>query len=235
VNSTLTKCFLEGELRCLTERDSAMPVKLPLRRHPQEGSDGPLAPIAPERLADPFSQLPAARELFPEEQAVLDEQDALDALNLGSRPISLLTLLLFPRACGVRGPTAERHAKRRRRFAELKVEVERLGFALPSEFVTWMESDEFVQRWRPAGRYLQLPDFVCPCPLDERYVMFLFLVEDQGCDYTHVLLGPDGGLGTLTHGNCVMEPRPQENIPSRWPDETVTHWVARCLSGNVVL
>ncbi|CAN5840181.1 hypothetical protein BH23PLA1_BH23PLA1_20330 [soil metagenome] len=141
-----------------------------------ERSKAPPPPIAPERLADPFSQLPAALELTPEQRTWLEADHYV--------PHSWFTLLAYQRAASIQGPTAANHEKRRRRFAEIQAEAERLGYRLPEDFVTLIETDEYVNRLRFGCHWIEMPEFLCPCPIDETCVMVLFLCEAQGCDYT---------------------------------------------------
>ena len=104
----------------------------------------------------------------------------------------MLTLMAYQRAAAIRGPSIENHKERRQRFAELRTEVGQLGFSFPADFVTLMVTDEYVNRLRFGCHWIELPEFTCRCPVDDTHLMVLFLCEAQGCDYTHLLLGPDG-------------------------------------------
>jgi hypothetical protein len=149
------------------------------------GSDPP-PPIASERLVDPLAQLPPKVELSAQEQAWLTTEYPPGV------SFNWFKVAAHSRAWTKRGPSPEGHAARRRRFAELKQQALAQGFRLPAEFVALMESDEYVSRLRFGSHRLDLPDFIERCPLDEGRGMFLFLCESQGCNYTHLLLAPDG-------------------------------------------
>ena len=142
--------------------------------------DGAVAPpdsIDFERLKNPFSTLPNALELTALQQSWL-ERDL-------SRTQSMLTMMAYQRAASIRGPEPKYHQKRRERLAQLQSKAHKLGFQLPEEFVIFLENDEYVNRLRFGCHWIQLADFICPCPLDNRYIMILFLCEAQGCNYTH--------------------------------------------------
>jgi hypothetical protein len=83
------------------------------------------------------------------------------------------------------------HARRRERFAELKKLTQAAGYQLPTDFVTFIETDEYVTRLRHECEAICVPEFLCPCPLDPTLLMVLFQHEDQGW-YTHLLLARDG-------------------------------------------
>lgn len=92
-----------------------------------------------------------------------------------------------------RGPSAERHRKRRESFRRLKFEVDRRGLVLPDAFVELVESDDYIGRLRHNCISFQLPDDLVPLPSDPQFTLFLMFGEGQGCGYWHLLLAPDGG------------------------------------------
>lgn len=158
----------------------------PYWEHLRDFGDSTTPPpaISPERLANPFAQLPPQLELPVEVRSFHDLGDQTQFTGW--------EYLTRSRASAIRGPTARTHEKRRARFAELKKVTEEMGFQLPADFVTLMETDEYVSRLRIGCQSIQLPEVLCPCPLDPSRVMFQFLIEEQGCDHTHLLLARDG-------------------------------------------
>ena len=160
---------------------------MPIRLEPwqdDESEESPPAPIDPARLTDPFAALPPAIEFTSDHQAWLNVDLSQGACGQD--------LIARTRAVAIRGPTPQEHAQRRERFAELRAEVERRGFLLPPEFITLMESDEYVRRLRLGCHLVELGEFLCPFPGAEDHILFLFLCEWEGCAYTHLLLRPDG-------------------------------------------
>lgn len=149
-----------------------------------DGPNDPPEPIDPDRLNDPFSQLPNELTLTPEQQSWLEADLTV--------PHSMLTLMAYQRAAAIRGPSKKCHQERRQRLNQLEAEARALGFELPQSFVTLLRNDRYINRLRFGCHWIELPDFICPCPLDEKFIMVLFLCEAQGCNYTHLLLGPDG-------------------------------------------
>jgi hypothetical protein len=93
----------------------------------------------------------------------------------------------------LRGPTAQRHRARRRKFQGLKKEVDRCGLVLPPALVQLVESDDAIARLRHDTIWLTLPDELVPLPANPEYKLFLIFSEAQGGGYWHLLLGPDGG------------------------------------------
>lgn len=159
-----------------------------------EGEPAELPPaIAPQRLADPFAQLPPRLDLPPE---VRSWHDVGNQTQFNS-----FEYLSLCRATSIRGPSPQSHEMRRTRLAELRQATEERGFRLPADFVTFLETDDYVSRLRMGSQSIQLPDFLCPCPLDAQSLMVLFL-EEQGCNYTHLLLARDGThCVTRSYGN----------------------------------
>src|SRR5688572_4434915 len=140
--------------------------------------------VARERLADPFAQLPPLLDLPPD---VRSWHDVGNQTQFNS-----FEYLSLCRATRIRGPSLQTHEKRRSRLAELRHSAEELGYRLPADFVTFLETDDYVSRLRMGCQSIRLPDFLGPCPLDPESLMVLFLVEEQGCNYTHLLLARDG-------------------------------------------
>lgn len=92
-----------------------------------------------------------------------------------------------------RGPSAEKHQKRREKFQHLKAEVDRRRLVLPEAFIELVESDDYVSRFRHNCIGMQLPDELAPLPSNPKHTLFLIFGEGQGCGYWHLLLAPDGG------------------------------------------
>jgi len=86
----------------------------------------------------------------------------------------------------------EDHDRRRAKFHQIKTVTAAEGLTLPSEFITLMETDSYVDRLRHNTIWLQLPDEIVPLPADPSRQMLLFCGEGQGCGYWHLLLSPDG-------------------------------------------
>ena len=137
-----------------------------------------------EAIRDFALSLPSERQLDEHSVKWLD----ID-VNDGN---TLFNTMARRRAYGVQGPSKESHQNRRQRLTDLISECESIGYRLPAEFTSFLADDNSVSRMRFACHWFQLPDFTCQCPLDTEFVMILFLCEEQGCNYTHLLIDRNG-------------------------------------------
>ena len=108
------------------------------------------------------------------------------------------------------------HAARRTRFSQLVEHARSEGFSLPQTFVTFVETDEYVDRIHHNTIWLQLPEELWRLPSDPTKLMFLAFTEGQGCCAWHILLSNDG-----TH-KMVCSEHPF-GLVSNWAGEVPDH------------
>ena len=148
-----------------------------------EDVDGPL-PVTNEQLAQPFEQIPPLLELTPEEQSWIDDFRNCNGSYTGEQ---LAAFHAASRKC-----QRPLHPKLKFALAQTKSVALDRGFKIPDEFVEFLENDALVSRLYFPCNWFELDGQVWPCPVDSSYGMVLFLCESQGCNYTQLLLGPDG-------------------------------------------
>ena len=136
------------------------------------------------RLRDPLKTLPQSFEWTND----LETWSQIDY----EKPMSGFEMMMLQRACIIRGANSENHSKRQKRFSLFKNELAARRFTIPSSLVTVFTNDRLFDLFRFPCQSLTLPDALAPFPGDDRLVLFLFLSDAQGCNFTHLLLAPNG-------------------------------------------
>ncbi|WP_345682419.1 hypothetical protein [Novipirellula caenicola] len=144
----------------------------------------PPACPAVDRIRDPLKTLPRSFDWTND----LETWSRIDY----EKPMSGFEMMMLQRACIIRGANSENHSERQKRFSKFKNELAARGFTIPSSLNTVFTNDRLFDLFRFPCQSFSLPDALASFPGDDRLILFLFLSDAQGCNFTHVLLAPNG-------------------------------------------